>query len=143
MSGSGVFARDPDSILIFTRHEEEGAFTVEPVLRNFPPVTPFVIRWNYPTFEMADDLNPDDLRQSAGRKKQYDPISLLALIASTDELNPTTITDWANAGNCPRQTLADYTPEMRRKGWIKTVGEGKGARQFITQKGKDLVASVK
>ena len=31
ISGSGVFARDPDSILIFTAHEDEGCFVVEPV----------------------------------------------------------------------------------------------------------------
>ena len=31
ISGSGVFARDPDSLVVFTRHEEEGAFVVEMV----------------------------------------------------------------------------------------------------------------
>jgi AAA domain len=34
ISGSGVFARDPDSLIIFTKHEQEGAFTVELTLRN-------------------------------------------------------------------------------------------------------------
>jgi hypothetical protein len=30
----GTFARDPDSLITFTKHEEEGAFTVEMVLAN-------------------------------------------------------------------------------------------------------------
>jgi len=48
ISGSGVFARDPDSILSFTRHEEQDAFIVESTLRNSPLVAPFVARWLYP-----------------------------------------------------------------------------------------------
>ena len=30
VSGSGVFARDPDTIVTITRHDEDGAFVVEP-----------------------------------------------------------------------------------------------------------------
>jgi len=37
IGGSGVFARDPDSILNFTKHEQEDCFTVEATLRNHPP----------------------------------------------------------------------------------------------------------
>lgn len=35
ISGSGVFARDPDAILTFTSHEETDAYTVDLTLRNF------------------------------------------------------------------------------------------------------------
>ena len=45
ISGSGVFARDPDSLVVFTKHEEEGAFAGEMIVRNLPPVAPFVVRW--------------------------------------------------------------------------------------------------
>ena len=45
ISGSGVFARDPDSIVTMTKHEEDGAFVVEPVLRNLPPIEPFCVAW--------------------------------------------------------------------------------------------------
>ena len=48
ISGSGVFARDPDSLLIFTAHKDDGCFSVEPILRNFPPVKPFGVRWQFP-----------------------------------------------------------------------------------------------
>jgi hypothetical protein len=37
MSGSGVFARDADTILTLTEHEVEGCFAVEMNLRNLPP----------------------------------------------------------------------------------------------------------
>ena len=139
ISGSGVFARDPDSLLIFTKHETDDAFTVEPILRNFAPVEPFAVRWNYPLMELADDLDPAKLKQVAGRKREYNPKKLLAAIADTTLEKPISIAAWAHAGNVPRQTLTDYLPEMRRQKWIETTGEGNTARQFITNEGKAFI----
>ena len=36
MSGAGAWARDPDSIVVLTPHEEQDCFTVTPILRNLP-----------------------------------------------------------------------------------------------------------
>ena len=80
ISGSGVFARDPDSLLIFTKHETDDAFTVEPILRNFAPVDPFAVRWQFPLMELADDLDPAKLKQTGGRKPTFAPADLLALL---------------------------------------------------------------
>jgi hypothetical protein len=71
ISGSGVFARDPDSILNFTRHEQDDAFTVEMTLRNFKPVAPFVVRWLYPLMRRDDQLDPAKLKQAKGRPKKH------------------------------------------------------------------------
>jgi hypothetical protein len=70
ISGSGVFARDPDSLLIFTKHEEPDCFTVEPTIRNMPPVEPFVVRWQYPLMVVDDMLDPTKLKKG-GRPKRY------------------------------------------------------------------------
>jgi len=67
ISGSGVFARDPDSILNFTKHEQNECFTVEMTLRNHPPREPFVVKWEYPLFVTEGTLDPSRLKQ-AGRK---------------------------------------------------------------------------
>lgn len=136
ISGSGVFARDPDSLLIFTRHESEDCFAVEATLRAFKPVDPFVVRWQFPLMRLETDLDPARLKQCAGRKKEHDPLKLLAVIADTTPEKPISISAWAHAGNVPRQTLTDYLPEMRRNGWVKTIGEGNNARQHITNDGK-------
>jgi RecA-family ATPase len=61
VSGSGVYGRDPDSILNFTRHEEAGAFVVEADLRNLPPMEPFALKWAYPLMVRDDCLNPAKL----------------------------------------------------------------------------------
>lgn len=80
ISGSGVFARDPDSIIPFTKHEEEDAFVIEPILRNLPPITPFVVRWNHPLMERDDELDPSKLKQTGGRPKEHTSDELLDLL---------------------------------------------------------------
>ena len=70
ISGSGVFARDPDAILVMTRHEEVDAFTVESTLRNLPPVKPFVVRWDFPLMRVDSNLDPSKLKQIGGRPKK-------------------------------------------------------------------------
>jgi hypothetical protein len=77
ISGSGVFARDPDSLVIFTKHEEEGAFVVETILRNFPPVAPFVVGWQWPVFRRKDELDPTKLKSAGGRPPAYTVDDLL------------------------------------------------------------------
>jgi hypothetical protein len=69
ISGSGVFARDPDSILNFTRHEEANAFTLELTLRNFKPVAPFCVRWTFPLMRRDNGLDPAKLKQPTGRPR--------------------------------------------------------------------------
>jgi len=80
ISGSGVFARDPDSIIPFTRHEEEESFVVEPILRNLPPIQPFVVTWNYPLMERNQDLDPSKLKQAGGRPKESSGKDILDLL---------------------------------------------------------------
>jgi hypothetical protein len=63
ISGSGVFARDPDAILVFTALQTADAYAVESILRTLPPQPPFAIRWEYPAFQVAEDMDPGDLKQ--------------------------------------------------------------------------------
>lgn len=69
IGGSGVFARDPDSILTMTPHEEEDCFTVDATLRNFPPMPPFVVKWEWPIFIRDEHLDAAALK----RPKNFRP----------------------------------------------------------------------
>ena len=66
ISGSGVFARDPDTMIILREHETPNAYTVDTILRNFPPMEPFVVRWKYPLMTRDGDLDPRKLKQKDG-----------------------------------------------------------------------------
>ena len=137
ISGSGVFARDPDSLLVLTRHEEDDAFTVEPTLRNFAPVEPFVVRWNYPLMVPDTSLDQSKLKQVGGRHRNHDPDKLCAAIVGTSAENPISISEWAHAADVNRSTLQGYLPGLRAKGWIATSGEGSSARQYLTEHGRE------
>jgi len=78
MSGSGVFARDPDAIFILTPHDTEGVFTVDVTLRDFKQVEPFCVKWEYPRMILAPGENPENLKGTNGRK--YDDAELISLI---------------------------------------------------------------
>ena len=85
IGGSGVFARDPDTILIFTAHEEPGAFTVEPTLRNFPPCEPFVLRWQWPLMHRDEGLDPSKLKKAKiGRESIYSIADILECLGDAE-----------------------------------------------------------
>jgi hypothetical protein len=63
ISGSGVMARDPDAIITFTNHEEEDCYTLDAVVREFPPVPATVMQWEAPVMCPRVDLDPAKLRQ--------------------------------------------------------------------------------
>jgi hypothetical protein len=61
-SGSGVFARDPDTHLFLTPHAEEDAWVVEGIFRNHPKADPFCLRWEYPILRVDDELDSSQLQ---------------------------------------------------------------------------------
>jgi hypothetical protein len=86
IGGSGVYARDPDTILVMTQHQEEDAFTIEATLRNLPPVDPFCVSWTFPVMKLADELDPAELKQGGTRAKIPTDDEFVALFPKIDEL---------------------------------------------------------
>jgi hypothetical protein len=90
IGGSGVFARDPDSILTMTAHEEPDAFTVDATLRNHAPIEPFVVKWAWPLFYRDEQLDPEQLKpaRTGGRPEKYSPNLLLDELSVIDGARP-------------------------------------------------------
>jgi hypothetical protein len=61
MSGSGVFARDADTIITLTEHTAPNCYTVEMILRNLPQQPSFVVQFDYPVMVEREDLDPEDV----------------------------------------------------------------------------------
>ena len=78
ISGSGVFARDPDTIMGLTAHEEQDCFTVHAALRNFSGIDPFVVKWDFPLFKLQEDLNPNDLKKQGQKTSKSEVVDLLS-----------------------------------------------------------------
>jgi hypothetical protein len=90
ISGSGVFGRDPDSIVTLTQHEEDEALTVEMILRNFPPQPKFVVQWEHPLMVLADHLDPNNLKSSSKSRERHDDEEIIALLGN----NGLVLADW-------------------------------------------------
>lgn len=140
ISGSGAFGRDPDSILPFTAHTEKDSFVIEPILRNLPPVNPFCVSWQFPLMHRNDNLDSADLKQVAGRKKEYDPTDLLEAIKERTRDNPISIVEWSSLASMSRTTLARYAADLRSGGFIATIGDGQNSRKYITEKGLNFLS---
>ncbi len=128
LSGSGVFARDADTLLMLTEHSVEGCYTVEMVLRNLPPQPPFVVEWTFPVMVERPDLDPDDLKKD--EKTQDESEFLLELL---DE-KPLTTTEWQKRAQEEGVARATFyraksrleqtnkiTANPNDKTWIRTV----------------------
>lgn len=135
--GSSAKGGDLDAAMVIRKHEVEGAFRVDMVHRELPPVDPFCMSWEFPLMRLRPDLSPDAMKKAkGGRKKTHDPQELCAAIIESTVEEPVSVSAWAKAAGITRQTLQGYLPGLRAKGWIATTGEGSNARQYLTEKGK-------
>jgi hypothetical protein len=121
VSGSGAWARDPDSLLMMTPHEETECFSVEGVLRNLAPLHPFVVHWDYPLFIRQDKSDPEKLRQ-AGKQKEGAPVQY-----SPDLLLHRLTKEGVQPGSAVRQLTRIYgmTPRTVFRMREKLEAEGK------------------
>ena len=111
ISGSGVLARDPDSIITMTRHEKDDAFAVEMTLRNFPPQEPFVVRREHPLMIVDRKLDPGRLKQAVGRKEEVSADDVLSLLGD-DAL---TYSEWLGKAEEKLFTSRDtFTRRLRK-----------------------------
>ena len=68
-SGSGVFQRDPDTLVTMTKHEHDECYSTNYIVRNHEPITDRVMEWNYPLFVPRTDLDPHDLKPRGAPSK--------------------------------------------------------------------------
>jgi hypothetical protein len=119
MSGAGAWARDPDSILILTPHEEPDCFTVTSILRNLPILPEFVLSWQFPLMRIATDLNPDALRRTQGRSKICtDKQFLDQAIGSSGRSFTTIINEAEKELAMSRATAARYLARLAEAGLV-------------------------
>lgn len=122
ISGSGVFARDPDCVIAFTAHEKEEHFAFEPTLRNLKPMKPFVVKWECPLMVVTDE-DPNKLRTKPGRPSEHTPEQVLAVLT-----DPMTNKEWMAA--CEDQL------DMSRSAFIRHRDVLKGKGCLAIEKGK-------
>jgi hypothetical protein len=123
MSGAGAWARDPDSIVVLTPHEEENCFTVSTILRNLPQLPEFVVAWDYPLMRLAKDLNPDALRRPQAKNKVCSDKEFVdELITNTPIGFAGIVADAGSKLAMSRATVARYLQRLVEAGVIASSG---------------------
>ena len=119
ISGHGVLNRDPDSIITFTRHEEDKAFTVEMTLRNVAEIADFVVRFDDGLMIRDAALDPAALKQpprTMGRPKKAGAREILGPLIVVEKNDPPGLfwKDWFEAV-AESLELSQSTFERRRR----------------------------
>ena len=123
MSGAGAWARDPDSILILTPHEEPDCFTVSAILRNLPQRPEFVVEWDYPLMRLAPELNPGALRRPQSKNKVCADREFVEAVIRTEGKPFTRIVNEARAAlKMSPRTTATYLKRLVAGGVIQSGG---------------------
>jgi hypothetical protein len=68
-AGAGSQSRATDTHLILRPHEEQDVVVLDAAVRSWPPIQPRCLRWTFPVWTLADDLDPADLRPERPRRK--------------------------------------------------------------------------
>ena len=98
-SGSGTFARDVDSGLILTEHEEADCYTADAaILRNFPPFKPFVLHWECPLMVRENDIDPERLkaRRPTNPAKHHTIEEIMAHVPHDEPIDKNVLRENAN-----------------------------------------------
>ncbi|MBI1375823.1 MAG: AAA family ATPase [Phycisphaera sp.] len=67
-AGAGSQSRAADAHLVLRPHKEDEAVVLDAAVRSWPPIEPRCLRWGFPVFSVAADLDPADLRGARRRK---------------------------------------------------------------------------
>jgi hypothetical protein len=118
LGGSGVFARDADTIITLTDHAMDGCFAVEVTQRNMASPKPFVVEWDWPMMMVRPDLDPADLNDDKKQNQHEVSDFLLSLLRTC----PLTTTAWQSAAEVGGVSRATF---YRRKAQLEENGEVK------------------
>lgn len=138
MSGAGAWARDPDTIITMTPHEEEDAFVVDMILRNMAPQEPFVVRRAHPIMVRDDDADTEKLREP-GKRQGYSLQEVLATFPK--QKDGTTSGEWQAVAEdvlgISNGTFHNKKKQLLRKGMVfvsESPGPQKG-KYFLSARG--------
>jgi hypothetical protein len=69
-AGAGAMSRAADCHLILRAHSQEDCAVLESALRSFAPMAAIGLRWMYPTWTLAGDIDVTDLKRDRTGRRQ-------------------------------------------------------------------------
>lgn len=69
-AGAGSQSRATDAHLVLRPHEEADVVVLDAAVRSWPPQESVCLRWAFPVWDVADDLDPKRLKVESPRRRQ-------------------------------------------------------------------------
>ena len=88
-AGAGSQSRAADTHLILRPHKEDGAVVLDGVVRSWAPIEPMALRWTFPVWNPAPDLDPTQLRKDRPGKASETAVDLVEFINNYITPEPT------------------------------------------------------
>jgi hypothetical protein len=67
-AGAGSQSRAADAHVVLREHDQPGAVVLDAAVRSFAPLDPVCLRWSFPIWTPAPDLDPDQLRETSRKR---------------------------------------------------------------------------
>jgi hypothetical protein len=69
-AGAGSQSRATDTHLVLRAHEEDGVVVLDSAVRSWKPLEAMCLRWDFPVFNPAPDMDPTALRPERPRRRK-------------------------------------------------------------------------
>lgn len=126
IAGSGVYARDADTIMTLTPHPDDDKFVAEFTLRNFPAMSPVVLCWEAPLYVPNPDIAPF-LRQTARAANAFPREVVVAQIegflSEEEEMAKSALNKKVKDLGYPRDPVRDLIEELIEEGVLEATGQ--------------------
>jgi len=129
-AGAGSQSRATDTHMVLRPHEEDDTVVLDAVVRSWPPVAPRCLRWNFPIWSPADELDPLQLRNDSGRKKtekkdQWTPETFAQTFVQEHPMTRANILTAAGQGGISEYRSRILLRQAEEDGLIGRFGEPK------------------
>lgn len=124
MSGAGAFARDPDAIISLTSHDEDNCYTVEATVRNYPKPEKVVVRFEFPTFVIEDNFDPERLKKPhrGGHNRRGGPETVVEVLAEGGNLPGASLAKALQDSKCvTERTAYNWMEKAEEKGLAENL----------------------
>lgn len=138
-AGAGSQSRATDTHLVLRPHEEDDAVVLDAAARSWPPVKPRCLRWNFPVWSPADDLDPEQLREGgskkrAEKKEEWSPDAFVATFITDEPATRSAILSKAIAAGLSRWSADNLLRTADSDGLLLKTGEGKRTQPCTYQR---------
>ena len=114
--------------MILRDHEEDGHVVLNAALRSFPPLQPITLKWSFPLWLAADDLDPSRL---AKPNKKSDTEALCRVL----EILASNVSPMATSAI---RKATGFNKEKADRLMVKLTQQGKVAVELAKHQGREI-----